>query len=94
MNITNIETRHYSKNLNKQLAIWAVLIAGILLTIFLVGAPWTSTDYFFGGSVLFLLAAGYEFATVKLHSLKQRIAVAILVGLILVGILGWAATGP
>lgn len=83
-----------SKNLTNRLAIWAVIVAGVLSIPYLTNAPWTSGDFIFAGIVLYTLAVFYELITRNMKGLKPRLLVGLGFLVLIVLIIGWAATGP
>ena len=83
-----------TKNLNKKIGIWAIIIAGLLMIPYITNAPWTSFDYIFAGIVLSALAATFEFLTRNAKGLKPRLIVGAGILVVIVLIIGWAATGP
>jgi uncharacterized membrane protein YfhO len=81
-------------NTKKRLTIWAVVVIAILMIPFLTNAPWTGSDYVFAGIVLFILATAYELITKNLKNKLHHVFVGGAILLIIVLIIGWAATGP
>lgn len=83
-----------SKNLNKRLSMWAVVVAAILMIPLVAKFPWTIFDFILAGIVLFGSATTYELATRKMTNKTHRIIVAIAVFAFLVLVQAWAAAGP
>lgn len=81
------------KNLTQRLGIWAIIVAGILTIPYITNAPWTTFDFTLAGMILYIMAVFYELATRNMKSLKSRLFVAAGVLIMIVLILGWAATG-
>jgi CDP-diglyceride synthetase len=79
--------------LTKRISIWAVVVAGILLIPFITNAPWTSFDYVFAGIVLFILSIIYEFTTINMKNVKNKLIVGAVILMVIILIMGWAATG-
>lgn len=82
-----------SRNIKKRLATWAGVVAAILMIPFLTKAPWTGTDYTFGGVVLFGCATLYELATLNMKDKKHRIITGLAVLAIVIFIWGLAVSG-
>jgi uncharacterized membrane protein YfhO len=83
-----------TNNTKKRLGIWAIVVMAILMIPFLTNAPWTGSDYIFAGVVLFVLATAYELITRNLKNKFHHVLVGGAILLIIVLIIGWAATGP
>ena len=70
----------------KKLAVWAAVVAAILMIPLLTNAPWTGGDFIFAGTVLFGAGLIYVLTTKnmgdKTHRIATGIAVALAVGLI------------
>ena len=81
------------KNIPQRLGIWALIIAAILMIPYLTSAPWTSFDFILAATVLFTLATIYELATKNMKSLKSRLMIGAGILILIVLIMGWAATG-
>lgn len=64
------------KKLTKRLAIWALLVTGLLMIPLLGNAPWTGGDFIFAGTVLFGAALGYELATRNMEDSNKRLIIA------------------
>ncbi len=79
--------------LTKRISIWAVVIAGILLIPFITNAPWTSFDYILAGIILFILSSIYEFTTINMKNVKNKLIVGAVILMVIILIMGWAATG-
>ena len=68
----------------KRLAIWALLVAVILMVPLTAKFPWTGGDYLLAGSVLFSAALGFELATKNTKDTNTRIIIAVAtVGMVL-----------
>ena len=81
------------RNTPKRLAIWAAIVAAILMIPLLAKFPWTGSDFIFAGVMLFGSATVYEFATRNMKNSTHRVLVALAVLLVLGFIWGLAATG-
>lgn len=81
-------------NILKRLGLWAGVVSGILMIPLLAKFPWTTFDFVFAGSVLFVLATFYELTTRNMTNHRHRLIVGIVVLLLIVLIQGWAAAGP
>lgn len=77
----------------KRLAVWAVIVAVVLMMPYLAKWPWTPSDFVFGAVVLFGSATVYELATRNMSNKNHRIAIGIAVCLVLAVIWVGAATG-
>lgn len=82
------------KKLTQRLGIWAIIVAGILMIPYITNAPWTTYDFVFAGIVLYILAIFFELITINMKSSRSRFFVGTVILMLIVLILGWAATGP
>lgn len=78
------------KNITKRLAVWAIVVAGILLIPLLTKVPWTVGDFIFAGVVLYGCASFYELTTRSIENKMQRVVVGFAVAMALILIWGWA----
>ena len=83
-----------TKNLIQKIIIWTLVTGGVLMIPYLKNAPWTSFDYILASIILSISAAVYEFLTRNAKGLKPRIIVTAGILVVIVLIMGWAATGP
>lgn len=83
-----------TENIVKRLSMWTAVVAAVLMIPFVTKMPWTGSDYFFAGVVLFACAAAYVFATQNMSDINHRLTVGVAVLLFIFMVIGWAATGP
>ena len=81
------------KNMTKKISFWFAVVAGILMIPFLTKAPWTSGDFVFAGVTLFSLAMIYESITRNMKNPKHKLFVGFGILIVIILIMGWAATG-
>jgi uncharacterized BrkB/YihY/UPF0761 family membrane protein len=91
---TNNQDTVVQKSTLKRLGLWSILVVAILIIPFLTKAPWTASDFVFGGVGLFGFATIYELVTRKMVNKKHRIAVGVAIVIAIMMVVGWAATGP
>ena len=71
-----------------RLAVWAAIVAAVLMIPLLGRWPWTAFDFIAAGALLFGAALAYELATRNMRNPRRRVAVGIAVAAIL--LLVWA----
>lgn len=68
--------------MTRRLAVWAAVVAALLMIPLLGRWPWTVLDFVAGGALLFGSALAYELATRNAHNPRRRMAVAVAVAAI------------
>lgn len=81
------------RNITKRLAVWALIVAAVLMIPLLASWPWTTGDFVFGAVVLFGFATMYELITRNMQDPKQRMITGAIVFAVLAFFWVGAATG-